>query len=191
MQLEHPKVYKTIGIHPKMADKQVYLQINYFAISRRVAVGECGLDYTKSSTITLQRKIFEEQVRLSQIYSKPLVLHLRATSKDLHKTLMVYQEALDILKKLGINHMHYMHLHCYLGDASFLVRWLIEYPNTVIEITQRLVGLPHGEQTIRLVKLNQMVIETDAPHLISPTLSKAPGNSPFFLPTLATVVGQI
>ena len=39
------------------------------------AIGEAGYDKLKGPPVDLQRKIFEEQVKISEEYGKPLVIH--------------------------------------------------------------------------------------------------------------------
>jgi Tat protein secretion system quality control protein TatD with DNase activity len=189
-QLSHPKVFYTIGVHPKMADKHINLTALGFAIPRKVAVGECGLDYTKSSTLPTQRLVFEEQLRLAHSYQKLLVLHLRAATDRLEDTIKVCDEARGLMKK-HLSGRHSLHFHCFMANGEYVKVWLKDFPNTIFGVTSRLLGAPHGPDTIRSLKLQQMVLESDAPHLRHPRFKKAPGNSPFFLPFLAGVVGRI
>jgi Tat protein secretion system quality control protein TatD with DNase activity len=190
-QQEHSKVYETIGVHPKKADTKFNLVALDFSLRRRVAVGECGLDYTRPSIMGMQRQVFVTQIELARAQQKRMVLHLRAASDDLAESKQVYLEAGVLLQKGGLHKMHFMHFHCFLGDSAFVTLWLVEYPNTIFGITHRLLDLPHGYDTVRTLKLQQMVLESDAPHLGGPALSKAPGHSPFFLPYLATRVGLV
>ena len=49
-----------------------------------VALGECGLDYSKKNTIDkdLQKKVFTDQLKIALQFKLPLVLHIRNAEAD-------------------------------------------------------------------------------------------------------------
>jgi len=46
-------------------------------------VGECGLDRSKQQDFALQENYFREQIRIAEIYSKPLIIHAVRAFSDL------------------------------------------------------------------------------------------------------------
>lgn len=87
------------GIHPWHVDIN-----NHLPLLKRlgelvkdpliIAVGEAGFDKLKGSSMDLQRIVFEEQVRISESNSKPLVIHCVKSWEELlsaHKQLKPVQ----------------------------------------------------------------------------------------------------
>ena len=87
----------SIGIHPWFISES-RLESDLKTIEEKLklpeclALGECGLDKRIDIPMTLQTKVFEQQIALAEKYQKPLVLHLVAA----------YQELIAIHKKRSI-----------------------------------------------------------------------------------------
>lgn len=90
------KIFTTVGIHPKDGKEEVEKlgvdelihRLREIAKSSKkvVAIGECGLDFyeisdkqkaTSEEEKRLQRKLFEEQIKLAAELNLPLVVHCR------------------------------------------------------------------------------------------------------------------
>lgn len=76
------KSYKmcSIGIHPNSIDKDNYEKDLEMLKTKSesnniIAIGECGLDKNSNTNITLQKYIFAEHIKLSEILKKPLIIH--------------------------------------------------------------------------------------------------------------------
>jgi TatD DNase family protein len=70
----------TFGIHPWYLNENnsdlLLEQVKTAVLSSNLlAVGEAGFDKLKGPSFELQRKVFEEQLKISETYSKPLVIH--------------------------------------------------------------------------------------------------------------------
>lgn len=77
---------------------------------RPVAIGECGLDYYRSTNFFFQKLLFRSQVILAKNYQLPLLIHLRQGGFDLD----VFSDAYFLLKK--INFPFGGILHCFTGS---------------------------------------------------------------------------
>ena len=81
--------YYSIGIHPwEVRESNVSQQLSFLQqqLQRKqfVAVGEAGLDKLAKAPMELQLAVFKEQVKLSEEYDLPLILHnVRMTDKIL------------------------------------------------------------------------------------------------------------
>jgi len=72
--------YFSIGIHPWFIENQNIpqaLQIlhRYKHHPKLLAIGECGLDKTISTDLSLQTNLFQQQIELSEQWRKPLIIH--------------------------------------------------------------------------------------------------------------------
>lgn len=70
--------YYSVGIHPwKATEADEHLQALDKAVRHPavLAVGEAGLDRWASADLSVQEKVFVEQIRLSEEVEKPLIIH--------------------------------------------------------------------------------------------------------------------
>lgn len=70
----------TVGVHPWFLTESNQIQLLDYVLKNAgdknvAAIGEAGYDKLKGPPVDLQRKIFEEQVKISEEYGKPLVIH--------------------------------------------------------------------------------------------------------------------
>ena len=152
-------IFFAAGNHPNRIDS-----FNIDFISRHVnhdkcvAIGECGLDWfriPKNEDIKLvkakQIDIFKQQIELSILARKPLILHSRDTDQEMFDTLKPY-----FGKVTGV-------IHCYVGSELLLeltkqgfyvgIGGIITYPNN--EIVKILKKIP----------VEKILLETDSPYL--------------------------
>jgi TatD DNase family protein len=90
-----PGVAWTYGIHPWYLDERNYAQQiisvgNKAGNSNIIAIGEAGLDKLHGPSPELQRKVFEEQIIISETNMKPLVIHC----------VRAWDELISVFKKL-------------------------------------------------------------------------------------------
>jgi TatD DNase family protein len=70
----------SVGIHPwflneEEVDSQLAQLAKLAADERVVAIGEAGYDRRKGPDLALQERVFEEQARMADELSKPLIIH--------------------------------------------------------------------------------------------------------------------
>jgi len=79
---DYPELFVAVGIHPNEAyswDNTDYKELNRISRNKKVvAVGEVGLDYYRDKTPKeLQRRVFQQQLKLAMELNFPLVIHTR------------------------------------------------------------------------------------------------------------------
>ncbi|KAH8929985.1 hypothetical protein BT69DRAFT_1275901 [Atractiella rhizophila] len=182
----------TFGIHPHNAtsDLQKHSSIDEWRTSYSTslsaavksgsvkALGEMGVDYDRMfSTIPDQQVIFREQLLLARQHKLPVFLHVR-DSEEAPKG--AYEDFLRILsefpdvKKCA---------HCYTNPS---VAWLKKLLDPSIDCFIGITGwICDGTRGVefsntvkkKLIPLNRLMIETDAPFLYPKTIPKKERNS--------------
>lgn len=182
-------LYATAGIHPHHASE---LDAHSIEALRKllendaaVAVGECGLDYFRDfSPRDRQSRAFEAQLEVAAAIGKPVFLHQRDAHEDMLRMLGRHRPALVG----GV-------AHCFTGDASQLAAYLDL--DLYIGVTGWICDERRGDalrQAVRLLPLDRLLLETDAPYLLPRDLDpppKARRNEPRFLPHIAGRLSEI
>ena len=104
----------------------------------------------------IQKKWFEEQIILAEELNMPLFLHERAAFSDFKKIMMNHKEI--------CNHSV---VHCFTGNGTELQNYL--RMGCFIGITGWICDERRGQHLktlIKMIPLNRLMIETDAPFLI-------------------------
>ncbi len=189
-QTKHPHyLYTTAGVHPHDAGSVSadYLeQLSCLAKDKEVkAIGECGLDFNRNfSTPAQQIKIFQEQVTLAAKLNMPLFLHQRDAFKPWFDILSPFFERIPAMVS-----------HCFTGNENELKQCLAA--NMYIGITGWLCDERRGEELrgiLKIVPLNRLLIETDAPYLTPRTIRPKPKssrNEPSYLPYIINEISKI
>ncbi|WP_127532991.1 TatD family hydrolase [Paenibacillus kobensis] len=180
------KLYATAGVHPhdaKSCTEDTITKLRQLAAQQQVvAIGECGLDYNRDfSPRDVQRKWFAEQIRLAQDLDMPLFLHEREAFTDFTA----------ILKEHDVRHAV---VHCFTGSYAELKAYLdLGYH---IGITGWICDERRGKHLrdlVRIIPLDRLMIETDAPFLTPRDLKEKPAegrNEPAFLPHILNAVAR-
>ncbi|MFF2912049.1 TatD family hydrolase [Paenibacillus sp. NPDC057934] len=184
------KLYATAGVHPhdaKSCNEDTIAKLKELAALPQVAaIGECGLDYNRDfSPRDVQRKWFREQVNLAVELDMPLFLHEREAAADFK----------DILKEQAIPKAV---VHCFTGTQAELIAYL--EMGLYIGITGWICDERRGKhlkELVKLIPLDRLMIETDAPFLTPRDLKEKPvdgRNEPAYLPHIleaaARCIGQ-
>jgi TatD DNase family protein len=128
---------------------------------KAVAVGETGFDYyhltrgREDKQKQTQRVFFSEQVKLALQLDLPLVIHTRNAAAD----------TISLVKECGIKRAV---IHCFSEDPAFackLMEWSDEIYFSFSGILTYQKALPIRE-TARILPLNRILVETDAPFLV-------------------------
>lgn len=75
----HPSILLSCGIHPwfikSMNLEEAFKRLEQLCANKEIqAIGECGLD-THAGDLELQKMVFERQIKLSDQYQLPLIVH--------------------------------------------------------------------------------------------------------------------
>lgn len=201
---KYEDVYASVGIHPhffneQLADSSSRLggigmtknwieELKSLAKHPKViAIGECGLDYfsrNMEKPITdeqkaLQKAIFLAQIEIARELNLPTIIHCRDAYDDLFGILSN--------SKFKIPNSKFI-LHCYQGDTEITKKFL-ELPNVYFSfagnitypVRNVLVGTKDDlQETLKLVPLNRLFVETDSPFL-APDKKRGERNEPSYV----------
>lgn len=160
---KYNNVYFAVGIHPEGVNENINadimelenLIIQHKEKSKLVAIGEIGLDYhyTKENK-ELQKQYFERQLELAIKYDMPVIIHSRDASDDMYHILNN-----DKYKKLSLV------FHCFQPSdaiASLVIKrgWFIGLGGNITYKRSE-----HSLEIIKLIPIDQIMVETDAPYL--------------------------
>ncbi len=85
------KVLKTWGVHPwEVNDYDNEVPHDLRSLGMTIAIGEVGLDKVYKETFEKQIEVFEEMIRLSESYRKPVIVHC----------VRAYAEIIEMRKKM-------------------------------------------------------------------------------------------
>lgn len=180
------KLYATVGVHPhdaKSCNTETIAQLkDLAALPQVVAIGECGLDYNRDfSPRDVQRKWFAEQIQLAVKLNMPLFLHERDAYADFASLLKEHQVTKAVV-------------HCFTGSRDELKAYLDMgfYIGITGWICDERRG-KHLKELVRMIPLDCLMIETDAPFLTPRDLREKPAdgrNEPAFLPHVLQAVAR-
>ena len=179
-------VYFTFGIHPESASNpQQQLTAKQLAeftkYQKLVAIGECGLDYFyKNSVKGDQEKLFRSHIAACLETGMPIVIHTRDAEED---TIRIIKEESGGQKLNGV-------LHCFsskqlLAEQALELGLYISFSGIVT--FKKAVELV---ETAKIVPLDRMLIETDAPFL-APEPLRGKRNEPAFMIHTAAKLASI
>ena len=178
-------IYCSVGIHPHDADgvtEQCYQAVRDLALSCRkvVAIGEIGLDfYRDRSSREAQEEVFRRFIRLARELSLPIIIH----DRDAHDRIVAIMKEERAGEAGGV-------LHCFSGDLE-MARECIEM-GFQISIPGTLT-YPSNEalrEVVRGVKIEHLLIETDAPYL-TPVPHRGKRNEPAFVRLVAEKIAEL
>lgn len=176
----------TAGVHPHHAhefhDADVPVLRELLGAPEVGAAGECGLDHFRNfSPHADQERAFRLQLELATLAGKPVFLHQRDAHDAFLGILREYRPRLSG----GV-------AHCFTGEGRELRDYLDL--DLSIGITGWICDERRGHHLrdlVRLIPLDRLMLETDAPYLLPRDLAPRPQsrrNEPKYLPhVLATV----
>lgn len=190
-------VYASVGVHP-IDDRDESFNEAFFAelasSPRVVAVGECGLDYSRLADVEdialekkRQRELFLAQVDFALAQNLPLMLHVRDSDKSIADA---HQDVLDILsdrKKIA-------------GDK---LRGNVHFFSQTIEIARKYFSLDFTasftgvitfsrdyDEVVRLSPLDKIMSETDCPY-VAPAPYRGKRNEPIYVEEVVKKIAEI
>jgi len=181
----HDNIYCSVGIHPHDAadvTEENYQEIRELALSspKVVAIGEIGLDFFRDRSPRLaQEEVFRRFIRMARELSLPVVIH----DRDAHDRIM------SIMKEERAGDVGGV-LHCFSGDLEMAQECIemgfkISIPGTVTYPSNEAL-----REVVRGVKIENILVETDAPYL-TPVPHRGKRNEPAFVRLTAERVAEI
>jgi TatD DNase family protein len=175
----NPDMWATIGLHPtdheQSFDREAFLSLA--REERVVAIGECGLDYFRSSpeTAAQQQELFIKQIELANEVGKPLMLHIRNA----------YQDAYELVKA-----------HAKVkGDVHFFAgNWeeakLFLDLGFTLSFTGVITFANSYDEVIKNVPLDMILAETDCP-FVAPAPYRGKRNEPSYVQEVVKRLAEI
>jgi len=178
-------VWAAVGIHPTDAlewNCEVEELLRKAAGKPKVrAIGEVGLDYywKDRAPFDLQRDVFRQQIRLARETRLPLCIH----DRDAHD---------DVVRILEEEHAEEIGgiMHCFAGDWAVAERCLALGFYLGVGGTVTYKNNPVGQDVVRRMPLDRLVLETDDPYL-SPMPLRGKRNEPGYVKYVAEFVAQL
>lgn len=181
---QYDVIYATVGVHPhdaKTFDADALAEIrDLAAMDKVVAIGEIGLDFHYNfSPPEQQTEAFILQAKLALELQMPLVIHTREAS----------DEVIDVLTKVGVGPAGGV-MHHFSGNEAF-ARQAFDL-GLLLGIAGPLTYKKNEElrETVRLVGIDRLVIETDAPYA-SPIPFRGKRNEPAYVVYVAEKIAEI
>ena len=147
--------YAAVGFHPENLEDMPADYLDQIAALTRhpkvVAVGETGLDYHWDIPRPLQKRVFEEQLRLSLDLKMPIVVHDREAHGDVF----------DLLRKYKPKAL----VHCFSGSVE-LMREAVRLGSYIS--LGGVVTFKNARQSVEVaaeIPLDRLLLETDAPYM--------------------------
>lgn len=148
-------MYAAVGFHPENIEGIPEDYIDKIAElckhKKVVAIGETGLDYYWDTPRDLQKKVFEEQIKLSLDLKMPLIVHDREAHGD----------TFDFLRKYRPNAL----VHCFSGSVE-LMREAVKlgmYISLGGVVTFK--NARHSIEVASEIPIDRLLLETDAPYM--------------------------
>lgn len=151
----HSYIYAAVGFHPEnivdMPRDYLSKVAELTGHPKVVAIGETGLDYHWDTPRDIQKKVFEEQIKLSLDLDLPLVVHDREAHGD----------TFDLLRKYRPKAL----VHCFSGSVE-LMREAVRL-GCVISLggVVTFKNARHSVEVAAEIPLDRLLLETDAPYM--------------------------
>jgi len=168
LALNHENIFSTAGVHPhdteEVAENYIDELYNLLKNKKVVAVGEIGLDYFKElSDISVQKKIFAEQLELAQKINKPIVFHNRDSDDDIINTLSEFPNIHGVA-------------HCFSSTYD-VAKKLIDMGFYISFSGNLTFKNSHLPEVAKRLPIDRLLVETDSPFL-SPVPHRGKTNEP-------------
>jgi TatD DNase family protein len=174
-----PKVVAAVALHPNEAPVVANLESELSQIAELAkhpkvrAIGETGLDFfrTEPALQDKQRYSFKRHIEIAKDLDKTLVIH----DRDAHRAV------LDTLDEVGAPSRTVF--HCFSGDSEMASEcvakgYILSFAGTVT-----FKNAPQLRAALKLVPLNQLLVETDSPFL-APMPHRGALNTPAQIPNI-------
>jgi TatD DNase family protein len=183
---EHwPNVLAAVALHPNEAPVVADLEADLAIIEKLAthpkvrAIGETGLDFfrTEPALQDRQKYSFRRHIDLAKRVDKALVIH----DRDAHRAV------LDLLVEEGAPTKTIF--HCYSGDAEMARECIDNGYILSFAGTLTFKNAPALREAVKLVPLDQLLVETDSPFL-APMPHRGSLNTPAQIPTILRFMAE-
>lgn len=176
---EYAGIYAAVGLHPDAADEIDRIEeIRRLCDNKKVvAVGEIGLDYHyEEHSRDIQKKAFEEQLKLAAELDMPVVIH----SRD------AWEDTMELLRKYRPKGV----MHCFSGSAE-IAREIVTmgmYVGFTGVVTFK--NAKKALKALEAVPLDRLLVETDCPYM-APEPNRGKRNYSGYLPYTVAAMAAV
>jgi len=181
----HPGVVHTsVGIHPEacgdfQADAELPRLREWLKAPGVVAVGEVGMDaFYDATTLDVQEACLRSMLKLAEETGLPVVIHCREAFPRCHA---IIDECLPA--------DHPLQIHSFADGPRELDIWLKRNTYFSYNGMTTFKKAENIRETLRLVPLERLLLETDAPYL-TPVPFRGQPNSSKYIPLIAQRVAD-
>ncbi|MEK7460166.1 MAG: TatD family hydrolase [Patescibacteria group bacterium] len=190
-------VYASIGVHPIDDRNERFVKEFFEELIKGkniVAIGECGLDYSRLKEVSdiafeknRQRELFEQQIDFAISHDLPLMIHCRDSDKalaDAHRDILTIlsvrkEKCGDLLR----GNIHFFSQTIAIAREYFALDFKISFTG-VITFTHEY------DEVIRLSPLERIMSETDCPY-VTPVPHRGKRNEPIFVEEVVKKIAEI
>jgi len=191
------RLFASIGVHP-IDDQNENFSEPFFASlvtnKRVVAVGECGLDYSRLEDVedvavekTRQRKLFVAQVNFAIAQNLPLMLHVRDSDKvlaDAHQDILeILSEKKKIVGGRLRGNVHFFTQTIEVAREYFALDFTISFTGVITFSNEY-------DDVVRLAPLENIMAETDCPY-VTPAPYRGKRNEPIYVEEVVKKIAEI
>ncbi|MCK9345291.1 MAG: TatD family hydrolase [Candidatus Pacebacteria bacterium] len=191
------QIYAAIGIHPIDNRNEKFHESVFAELAqspRVIAVGECGLDYSRPAEVSdvslekkRQRALFEEQIDFAIAHNLPLMLHIRDCDKaraDAHRdVLAILTEKKKTAGEALRGDVHFFAQTLEIAREYFALGFTISFTG-VITFSREY------DEVIREAPLESIMSETDCPY-VAPVPYRGKRNEPIYVEEVVKKIAEI
>lgn len=190
-------VYASIGVHPiddtkAVFDAEVFKE--FLASGKVVAVGECGLDYSRldpeadnSEEKRRQKELFEAQIDFALMYNLPLMIHCRDSDKvhaDAHRdVLAILREKKDEGARKLRGNVHFFSQTIQIAEEYFALGFTVSFTGVITFAREY-------DEVIKKSPLDRIMSETDCPY-VAPLPHRGKRNEPALVSLVVEKIAEI
>ncbi|KKU80439.1 MAG: Hydrolase, TatD family [Parcubacteria group bacterium GW2011_GWA1_47_8] len=189
-------VYAAIGVHPIDNPEERFMTefFDELALTKRVvAVGECGLDYSRlPATLdvlaekTRQKELFLAQIDFAVKHNLPLMIHCRDSDKaiaDAHRDVLAILRDKKTSTPALSGNIHFFSQTIDIAREYFALGFTISFTG-VITFSREY------DEVVRLSPLDRIMSETDCPY-VPPIPYRGKRNEPIYVEEVVKKIAEI
>ncbi len=190
-------VYASIGVHPIDDRNECFDEVLFTDIvagKNVVAIGECGLDYSRQSDVSdiaaekvRQKELFEAQIDFALAHNLPLMIHCRDSDKklaDAHRdVLAIFSTRKKLAGSRLRGNIHFFSQTIDIAREYFALDFTISFTG-VITFSREY------DKVIQLAPLDRIMSETDCPY-VTPIPHRGKRNEPIFVEEVVKKIAEI
>lgn len=182
---KYNNVFASVGVHPSEVNGAITTKelTNFTNHPKIIGLGETGLDYYYNKDDIkqqLQRKCFEEHIKVSCESNLPVIVHTREAENDTY----------DIMNSYKRMHDFPALIHCFTASEQF-ARKILDL-GFYISIAG-IITFKNAEELRSIVKfipLDRLLLETDSPYL-APVPKRGKTNEPSYVKYVAQAISEL